>query len=159
MNIQILCVGGLKERYWREAAAEYQKRLSKYCAITVEEVKESKTKDRPSQAEADAVKDAEGGALLRRVKKGAYLVALDVGGREFTSEGLAEMLALLPHSGKSQAAFLIGGSLGLSRQVLESADLRLSFSKMTFPHQMMRVILEEQLYRAFKINGNETYHK
>lgn len=159
MNIKIICVGKLKEAYWRDAAAEYSKRLSRYCALQIDELKEERLPDNASPAQEEKVKEAEGSAILRHIKAGTYVIALDVKGRPMSSEQLAQKLGELPDQGKSDIAFLIGGSLGLSAEVLQRADLRLSFSAMTFPHQMMRVILLEQIYRGFKINKNETYHK
>lgn len=159
MNISILCIGKLKERYWTEAILEYSKRLSKYCTLSINELKEEKAPDNPSNAEELAVKDAEGKSLLKQIKKETYVIALEVRGKELTSEALAEKIETLGIDGKSDIAFIIGGSLGLSDEVLARADYRLSFSKMTFPHQMMRVILLEQIYRSFKIIRNETYHK
>lgn len=158
MNITILCIGKLKERYWSEAVQEYSKRLGKYCSLTINELKEEKA-DNASAAEEAAVKEAEGKNLLRQIKKESYVIALEIQGKELTSEALSEKIEALGVSGKSDLVFLIGGSLGLSDEVLTRADFRLSFSKMTFPHQMMRVILLEQIYRSFKIIRNETYHK
>lgn len=159
MNLVILCVGKLKERYWTEAVCEYCKRLSRYCMISVDEIKEERLPDHASAAEEQAVKEAEGKRLLARIKDGAYVIALDVKGKQLSSEELAGKLSDLGLTGKSTVVLMIGGSLGLSEEALSRADFRLSFSKMTFPHQMMRVILLEQIYRAFKINRNETYHK
>ncbi|NLY70597.1 MAG: 23S rRNA (pseudouridine(1915)-N(3))-methyltransferase RlmH [Clostridiales bacterium] len=158
MNIQLICVGKLNERYWKEAVAEYQKRLSNYCTISIEEVKEARLTDSSSEAE-EKVKDAEGKQIIRKLNRGAYVIALDVQGKQLSSEEFARKIEDLGIEGKSNIAFIIGGSIGLSKEVLDLADLRLSFSKMTFPHQMMRVIFLEQLYRAFKIMKNETYHK
>ncbi|MEL7658531.1 MAG: 23S rRNA (pseudouridine(1915)-N(3))-methyltransferase RlmH, partial [Bacillota bacterium] len=123
------------------------------------ELKEEKAPDNPSGAEETAVKDAEGKSILRQIKNDAYVIALEIQGKELTSEALSEKIRSLGISGKSDVAFIIGGSLGLSDEVLARADYRLSFSKMTFPHQMMRVILLEQIYRGFKIMKNEPYHK
>lgn len=159
MNITVLCIGKLKESYWKDAIAEYSKRLSKYCTLSIDELKEERLPENPSEAEETSVKEGEGRNLLKHVKPGAYVIALDVKGKSLSSEGLAERLSELALGGKSEVVLIIGGSLGLSQEVLERADLRLSFSAMTFPHQMMRVILLEQIYRAFKINRNETYHK
>lgn len=159
MNITILCIGKLKERYWTDAVQEYSKRLSKYCTLTINELKEEKAPDNPSNAEETAVKEAEGKNILKQIKKESYVVALDVRGKELASEALAEKIETLGIDGKSDLVFIIGGSIGLSDEVLVRADYRLSFSKMTFPHQMMRVILLEQIYRSFKIIRNETYHK
>ncbi len=159
MNIQVVCIGKLKETYWIEALSEYRKRLGKYCTLSIEELKEEKLPDRASEAQEEMVKEEEGKRILARPKTGAYVIALDVRGKEFSSEALAEKINDLGIGGHSHVVFIIGGSLGLSKAVLERSDLRLSFSKMTFPHQMMRVILLEQLYRSFKINKNEVYHK
>lgn len=182
MNIQIVCVGKLKEKYWREACEEYIKRLGAYCNVSVVELKESRLTGEGEKAEL-AVKEAEGRDMLAKLggsshassarsssSRGtsssggsqgsdSYIIALDVRGKKLSSEGLAEKLGDLALNGKSNLSLLIGGSLGLSDEVLARADYRLSFSDMTFPHQMMRVILLEQIYRAFKINRGETYHK
>jgi 23S rRNA (pseudouridine1915-N3)-methyltransferase len=159
MNITIVCIGKLKERYWTDAVQEYSKRLSKYCTLSINELKEEKAPDNASAAEETAVKEAEGKSILRQIRKEAYVIALEIKGKELTSEALSEKIETLGIEGKSDLAFLIGGSLGLSEEVLARADFRLSFSKMTFPHQMMRVILLEQIYRGFKIMRNEVYHK
>ncbi|MDR3296589.1 MAG: 23S rRNA (pseudouridine(1915)-N(3))-methyltransferase RlmH [Clostridiales Family XIII bacterium] len=159
MNIHVLCVGTLREPHWRDAADEYCKRLRKYCTLTIDDVKEERAPERLSPAEEDKVKEKEGTALLRRLSPESYAVALDLRGDALSSPELAEKLASLPHEGKSHVSFIIGGSLGLSEAVLARADLRLSFSRMTFPHQLMRIVLLEQIYRSFKILRNETYHK
>lgn len=159
MNITILCVGKLKERYWSQAVDEYSKRLSRYCNLNVEELKEERLPENASPAQEQEVVVAESRNLLKRLRPGSYLIALDVKGKALTSEGLAAKVEELGLSGNSDLTFIIGGSLGLSQELLSRADLRLSFSAMTFPHQMMRVILLEQIYRAFKINRHEAYHK
>lgn len=159
MNITVLCVGKLKEKYWTEAVAEYGKRLSRYCNLKMEEVKEARLPDNASAAEEQAVKEEEGKALLRRINAADYVVTLEIKGKRLTSEGLSAMLSQLAVSGRGNVVFVIGGSLGLSGEVSRRADMALSFSDMTFPHQMMRVILLEQIYRGFKIMRNETYHK
>ena len=159
MNITILCIGKLKERYWTEAVTEYSKRLSKYCTLTINELKEEKAPDRPSEAEETAVKEAEGRNILKQVKKDSYVIALEIKGKELDSEALSDKIRTLGLEGKSDLTFVIGGSLGLSEEVVSRSDFRLSFSKMTFPHQMMRVILLEQIYRSYKITKNEPYHK
>ncbi|MBQ2059232.1 MAG: 23S rRNA (pseudouridine(1915)-N(3))-methyltransferase RlmH [Firmicutes bacterium] len=160
MNIEIICVGKLKEKYLREAAAEYSKRLSKFCRLQVTELPETRLESETPAAE-QAVVLAESEAIARKIKRGpdCFTVALDVRGRELSSEELASELASLQLSGKSRVSFLIGGSLGMSEELMRSCDLRLSFSRMTFPHQLMRVIMLEQIYRAFKINAGEKYHK
>jgi len=146
MNINILCIGKLKEKYWTGACAEYVKRLSKYCTLQIDELRESEP-------------DAEGAAILKRLKKDDYVIALDIAGEEMSSENLSKKINDLSISGKSRVVFIIGGSDGLSNAVTARAGFLLSFSKMTFPHQMMRVILLEQIYRCFKIINNEKYHK
>ena len=159
MNIRIIAVGKLKEKYWRDAVAEYSKRLGAYCSLEIIEIKESPLRANPSPAEEEAVKKAEGEEILRHLGKGDYVMTLEIKGKSLSSEQLASKIADLALDGKSSIAFVIGGSLGLSPDVSRRADFKLSFSAMTFPHQMMRVILLEQIYRSFKINRNETYHK
>ena len=159
MNVTVLCVGKLKERYWTDAVKEYSKRLSAYCSIRTEEVKEARLPDNAGKAEEENVKEAEGKELLRRIKNDDYVITLEIKGKMLSSEELAEKMERLSVDGKSSVVFVIGGSLGLSGEVSERADMKLSFSAMTFPHQMMRVILLEQIYRSFKINRNEKYHK
>ena len=157
MNITILCVGKLKEKYWVDAVAEYSKRLSAYCMLRIEEVKEARLPENAGPAEEEAVKESEGKELLRRIDKEAYVITLEILGKELNSEQLAKHMMQLGLSGRSNIVFVIGGSLGLSSAVSQRADFKLSFSRMTFPHQMMRVILLEQVYRSF--NRNEKYHK
>jgi 23S rRNA (pseudouridine1915-N3)-methyltransferase len=159
MNLQLICVGTLKERYWSEAADEYRRRIGKYCALTIDEIKEERAGDRASPAEEEAVRNTEGRAILRRVRDGSHVVALDTRGAALTSETFAAKLSALPHMGKTRAVFIIGGPLGLSDAVRGRADLILSLSEMTFPHRLARVILLEQIYRAFKIIRHEAYHK
>ncbi|MGX8773688.1 MAG: 23S rRNA (pseudouridine(1915)-N(3))-methyltransferase RlmH [Bacillota bacterium] len=159
MNIKIIAVGKLKESYWRDAVSEYSKRLGAYCSLEIIEVKESRLRANPSAADEEAVKTAEGGDILRHIDREDYVITLEIKGRGLSSEQLAEKLESLALEGKSSLTFVIGGSLGLSPEVSRRADFRLSFSAMTFPHQMMRVVLLEQIYRGFKINRNETYHK
>ncbi len=159
MNISVICIGKLKERYWTEAVAEYSKRLGGYCTLNIVELKEARLPDRAGEAEEAAVKKAEGEAILKHIGKEMYVITLEVRGKKLSSEALAEKVAELSLTGKSNVAFVIGGSLGLDKAVSDRADFKLSFSDMTFPHQMMRVILLEQIYRAFKINRGETYHK
>ncbi len=159
MNISIICVGKLKEKYWVDAIAEYSKRLSAYCNLEILEVKEARLPENASPADEEKVKAEEGKGILSHVKKDTYLVTLEIKGKSLSSEGLAEKMATLAIDGRSNVAFAIGGSLGLSPEVSARADFKLSFSAMTFPHQMIRVFLLEQIYRAFKINRGETYHK
>lgn len=159
MNVTVVCIGKLKEKYWREAEAEYSKRLGGYCSLSVKELKEAPLPANASAADEEAVKKAEGKAILAAVREQSYVISLEVKGKKLSSEGLADKMAELAVTGRSDVTFVIGGSLGLSEEVSRRADLRLSFSDMTFPHQMMRIILLEQIYRSFKINRNETYHK
>lgn len=159
MNISVICVGKLKEKYWTQAVAEYAKRLSGYCSLDIVELKEARLPDRAGPAEEQAVKEAEGVEILKRLRDNMYVITLEVKGKELSSEKLAEKIDSLAVGGRSNIAFVIGGSLGLSEEVSKRSDFRLSFSQMTFPHQMMRVILLEQVYRSFKIIRHETYHK
>lgn len=159
MNITVIAIGKLKERYWREAIDEYSKRLSKYCSLQIIELKESLLRANPSPADEEAVKRAEGEEILAKIKKGDYVITLEIKGKPLSSTGLADRMNQLALEGKSDIVFIIGGSLGLSSEVSKRANFKLSFSAMTFPHQMMRVILLEQIYRSFKINRNEAYHK
>ena len=161
MNVTILCVGKLKEKYWTDAVDEYTKRLSRFCRLTIIEVGEKRLPDRARMHDEQVVVDSESQSLVEKLPNStsSYIIALDVNGKQMTSPEFAEKLSSLTVDGKSDFVFLIGGSLGLSQELLKRADLRLSFSKMTFPHQLMRPLLLEQIYRAFKINANETYHK
>ena len=159
MNINIICIGKLKEKYWKDAIDEYSKRISRFAKLQVIELKETRVSDNPSQAEEEKVKESEGEEILKKIKQGDYVITLEILGKQLDSVQLADKIRTLGIEGKSNIDFVIGGSLGLSPAVSKRADFKLSFSKMTFPHQMMRVILLEQVYRAFKINNNETYHK
>ena len=149
MNIYLVCVGKLKEKYWQDAAAEYTKRLSRFCKLYVTELAESKSDSREEESRD----------ILAHLPKGAFVIALDVKGQRLSSEDLASKISDLALEGKSDICFVIGGSNGFDDSVRKAADLRLSFSDFTFPHQLMRVILLEQIYRAFKINAGEKYHK
>lgn len=168
MNIRIVCIGKLKEKYWKDAEAEYLKRLGAYANVSVTELKESRSDD--IDEEGESILQALGAVSGHSGKSGAgksgagknpneYVITLEIKGKALTSEGLAEKMAGLALDGKSDITFVIGGSNGLSKAVSDRADFKLSFSAMTFPHQMMRVILLEQIYRSFKINRNEKYHK
>ena len=159
MNITVICIGKLKERYWREAVGEYSKRLGSYCSLRIQELKEARLPAGAGPAEEEAVKIAVGEEILSRVNKDMFVVSLEIRGKRMSSETLAEKLRNLALEGRSEIAFVIGGSLGLSEAVSRRADLKLSFSDMTFPHQMMRVILLEQIYRSFRIIRGEPYHK
>ena len=159
MNIQIICIGKLKEKYWTDAVAEYMKRLGRYCNIEIVELKEAKLPANASEADEENVKIEEGHSILKSIKDDTYVITLEILGKQLTSPELADKIEELSLTGRSNVAFVIGGSLGLSAEVSKRADYKLSFSKMTFPHQMMRVILLGQIYRGFKIIRHETYHK
>lgn len=159
MIVKLTCVGRLKEQYLKAAMAEYQKRLSRFCALEIAEVADEKAPDALSVAQAEAIKDSEGRRMLSLVNDSDHVIALDIKGESLDSMQFADKLSRWMGEGKSRLCFLIGGSLGLSDAVLKRADYRLSFSKLTFPHQLFRIMLLEQIYRAFKIINNETYHK
>ena len=158
LNIRIICVGKFKEKYWEAASAEYMKRLGAYCSVSVTEVREEKLPAHASRADEENVILKEGKSILEKTTAGDYVIALDIGGRELSSEELAAKIADVSFT-SSTIDFIIGGSLGLSAEVKKRADMRLSFGKITLPHQLARVVLLEQVYRAFKINAGETYHK
>ena len=158
LNIRIICVGKFKEKYWEAASAEYMKRLGAYCSISVIEVKEEKLPSHASRADKENVIIKEGKSILDKVGSGDYVIALDIGGSELSSEELASRIAEISFT-SSTIDFVIGGSLGLSKEVKSRAALRLSFGRITLPHQLARIVLLEQVYRAFKINAGETYHK
>lgn len=159
MNISVICIGKLKEKYWTQAVEEYSKRLKSYCSLNIVELKEARLPDKAGFAEELSVKEAEGTEILKKIKETDYVVTLEVNGKSLSSEKLADKIQSLAANGRSSITFVIGGSLGLSEAVSRRADFKLSFSAMTFPHQMMRVILLEQVYRSFKIIRGETYHK
>ncbi|MCB6610439.1 23S rRNA (pseudouridine(1915)-N(3))-methyltransferase RlmH [[Clostridium] symbiosum] len=159
MKITLITVGKIKEKYLEDAIAEYSKRLSRYCKLEIVQVADEKTPDRASEVMEEQIKDKEGEKILSHVKDGAYVIALAIDGRMVSSEELAELIDGLGVRGESHLQFIIGGSLGLSKKVLSRVDYKLSFSKMTFPHQLMRVILLEQIYRSYRIINGEPYHK
>ena len=159
MNINIIAVGKLKEKFWMAAADEYVKRLSRFAKITVTEISDRKIPENASEKEEQQVIECEGEQILEKIKDGKFVFALCVEGEKTDSVKFAKKIERLAVLGKSDLVFVIGGSLGLSEAVKKRADFRLSFSDMTFPHQLMRIILLEQLYRGFKIINNETYHK
>ncbi|MBW5448732.1 23S rRNA (pseudouridine(1915)-N(3))-methyltransferase RlmH [Cohnella sp. CFH 77786] len=159
MQIQVVCVGKLKEKYWTEGVAEYAKRLGAYARLDIRELPDEKTPDSMSPAEEDQVRVREGERILAALRPDAHVVALAIDGETWSSEQLAAHLEKQAVYGGGSVAFVIGGSLGLSPAVLSRSDKRLSFGRMTYPHQLMRVLLLEQIYRAFKINRGEPYHK
>lgn len=159
MKITVITVGKIKEKYLEDAIAEYSKRLSRYCKLEIIQVADEKTPGRASEVVETQIKDKEGERILSHIKDTAYVVALAIEGKMISSEELAELIDGLGVRGESHIQFVIGGSLGLSKKVLERADYKLSFSRMTFPHQLMRVILLEQIYRSYRIVNGEPYHK
>ncbi|MBE4907885.1 23S rRNA (pseudouridine(1915)-N(3))-methyltransferase RlmH [Bacillus luteolus] len=159
MNISILTIGKLKEKYLLQGINEYLKRLTAYAKVEIIEMPDEKAPENLSDTEMEQVKQKEGERILSKISEDTHVIALAINGKMKSSEQLAEDLDKLATYGKSKIAFVIGGSLGLSNEVMKRANDTLSFSKMTFPHQLMRLILLEQVYRAFRINRNEPYHK
>ena len=158
MKITILTVGKIKEKYLRDAIAEYSKRLSRYAKLEIIEVADEKTPDNASETVETNIKNKEAERLLKYIRDDAYLITLEIKGKQLTSEELAQKIDTLGVQGTSHIIFVIGGSLGLGEEVLKRSNYALSFSKMTFPHQLMRVILLEQIYRGFRIIHHEPYH-
>lgn len=159
MKISLICVGKLKEKYLVMGVEEYVKRLSRYCTLEMIELPDEKTPDNAGEALEELIKKKEGERILKSIKADSYCIALAIEGKQLTSEELAEKLNSLGVSGTSHITFIIGGSLGLSPEVLGRADEKLSFSKLTFPHQLMRMILLEQIYRSYRIIHHQPYHK
>ncbi|MBU5594568.1 23S rRNA (pseudouridine(1915)-N(3))-methyltransferase RlmH [Amphibacillus sp. MSJ-3] len=159
MNITIISVGKLKEKYLKMGIDEYKKRLSTYTNLNLIEVQDEKAPENLSQAEMDLIKRKEGERILAKIPADTFVITLEIKGKQLSSEQLAKQLDQLATHGKSKIAFVIGGSLGLSEAVMKRSNLALSFSKMTLPHQLMRLVLLEQVYRAFRINRGEPYHK
>ncbi len=159
MKIDICCVGKVKESSFRDMISEYSKRLSRYANLSILEVQDEKTPDNASATVEEAIKKKEGERLLGVIKDNAYVIALAIDGKNLSSTELADKINSLGIDGTSHIQFVIGGSLGLSPEVLSRADMKLSFGRMTFPHQLMRVILLEQIYRSYRIINNEPYHK
>ncbi len=159
MKITIVCVGKIKEKYYRDAVDEYVKRLSRYALVKIVEVADEKTPEEASERETQLILGKEGERLLRAMPADAYVTAMAIKGKKYDSVGLSRHLSDLMGSGKSHLVFVIGGSLGLSQEVLGRAEEKISFSDLTFPHQLMRVILLEQIYRCFRIMRGEPYHK
>lgn len=159
MKITVITVGKLKEKFFREAVSEYEKRLGRYCKLEIREAADEKTPDKASEIQQEQILQREGERILRLLPEGAYVVTLEIEGRKFTSEAFASTIERLGVGGVGHIAFVIGGSLGLHHTIKERTDLTVSFSDMTFPHQLMRVVLLEQIYRAFRIINGEPYHK
>lgn len=158
MKITVACVGKIKEKYFTDAINEYSKRLSRYVKLNIAEVTDEKAPESMSEAQAEQVKEIEGERLLKVIDD-SFVVALAINGKKMTSEAFSDFISNNMVKGISHITFVIGGSLGLSDKVFERADYKLSFSDMTFPHQLMRVVLLEQIYRAYRIMKNEPYHK
>lgn len=159
MKIVVLAVGMVKERSLAALISEHKKRLSRYSSVSIRELREIPYRESLSESQKEQIKQQEGERILRLLRENWHVVALDLGGSELTSLEFADYIRELTVSGKSNLAFVIGGSLGLSQEVLNRSDFRLSLSKMTLPHQIARLVLLEQLYRSFKIIRGETYHK
>lgn len=159
MKISIICVGKIKERFYVDAIAEYSKRLGRYCQLEIIEVADEKTPDNASLAQEEQIKAKEGQRILDKLKEDAYVCTLEIAGKQLDSPQFAEWIQTTTLKGISHIHFIIGGSLGLHESVLKRSQFALSFSNMTFPHQLMRVILLEQVYRSFRILHHEPYHK
>lgn len=159
MRVTIVCVGKCKEAFYTQAAAEYAKRLSRYVKLEIVEVADEKAPEEAGESQREKIKEKEGERLLARIRDGSYVIALAIQGEALSSEELAARIERLGIEGKSHLVFVIGGSLGLSQAVLSRADYVLSFSRLTFPHILMRVILLEQIYRSYRIMNGEPYHK
>ena len=159
MKITVISVGKIKEKYLKDAIAEYSKRLSKYCKLEIIEVADEKTPDNASEVVEDAIRSKEAERILKYVKDDAFVITLEINGKQLSSEELADKIDKLGVQGTSHIIFIIGGSIGLGQEVLQKSNFALSFSKMTFPHQLMRVVLLEQIYRSYRIINGEPYHK
>lgn len=159
MKVTVVCVGKVKEGFYRDALAEYGKRLGKYCRLEIIEVSDEKTPDGAGPLLEEQIKEREGRRILEKLREDAFVCTLEIGGKKLSSEGFARWMENLTVGGTSHVTFVIGGSLGLHESVSRRSDFSLSFSDMTFPHQLMRVILTEQVYRAFRIIHGEPYHK
>ena len=159
MKITLLTVGKIKEKYFTMAISEYKKRLSRYCKLEIIEVTDEKTPDNASEHEEDLIRAKEGDRLAKYIKDGAYVISLAINGKQHSSEEFADKIDKLGINGVSHIIFIIGGSIGIDKDILKNSNELLRFSKMTFPHQLMRVVLLEQIYRAYRINAGEPYHK
>ena len=158
LNINIICIGKIKENYLKDAINEYSKRLSKYCKLNITELPDEKIPDKINENIANEIKTKECNNILNHIKKDSYIICLDLTGKDFSSEDFSKKIENISME-NSNITFIIGGSLGLTNLLLQKANLKICFSKMTFPHQLIRVFLLEQLFRAFKISHGETYHR
>lgn len=159
LSVNIICIGKIKEKYWTDAIAEYKKRLSAFCRFNIVELDEEKTYQNPNPAQIEQILNAEGKRIMNSLSKGSYVISMCIEGKMISSPELAGKLEDISLCGKSTVDFVIGGSWGLSNEVKHRSDYKLSMSIMTFPHQMARVVLCEQIYRAFEISSNGKYHK
>ena len=159
MKITLITVGKIKEKFFRDAADEYGKRLSRYCKLDIREAADEKTPEKASQSQCEQILQKEGERILKLMPEDAFVITLEIEGRRLTSEAFASQIERLGVNRTSHIAFVIGGSLGLHNSIKKRADLAVSFSDMTFPHQLMRVVLLEQIYRAYRIINREPYHK
>ena len=159
LNIQIICIGKLKETYLKDAISEYSKRLQKYCSLTITELTDEKLPNKLNESIINEIKNKECTKILQSIKKDSYILCLDLKGKEFSSEQFSKKLEDIALNENSHITFIIGGTLGLTEKILQKSNEKICFSKMTFPHQLIRVFLLEQLFRAFKISNNEIYHR
>ena len=159
LSINIICPGKIKEKYLKDAIDEYSKRLSKYCNLNIIEVSDEKVPDKLSETLENEIKSKEGKSIINKIPKDTYLICLDLKGKEFSSEEFSKKLEDISLNFNSSVTFVIGGTLGISKEVLDLSKEKICFSKMTFPHQLIRVFLLEQIFRAFKISSGETYHR
>ena len=158
LSINIICIGKIKENFFKDAINEYSKRLSKYCNLTITELSDEKIPSKVNNKIIENIKNVEGKKILDHLKKDSYIICLDLHGKQFSSEEFSSKIDSIALNYNSSITFIIGGTLGISDEVLNSANEKICFSKMTFPHQLIRIFLLEQLFRAFKISNNETYH-
>ena len=159
LHINVICVGKLKEKYLQEALCEYSKRLSKYCTLNITELTDEKLPNNLNDSLINIIKEKESNNIISHIEKNSYVIALDLQGKQYTSEGFSKKITDISLNYSSNITFIIGGTLGLSQKVLNLSNELICFSKMTFPHQLIRIFLLEQIFRAFKISNNETYHR
>lgn len=159
LHIDIICVGKIKEQYLKDAIAEYSKRLSKYCSLTITEISDEQVPNNLNDKLAQNIKQTESNHILSHIKRDSYVICLDLKGKQFSSEEFSQKIESIALNDSSTITFIIGGTLGISDDLLKKSNELICFSKMTFPHQLIRVFLLEQLFRAFKISNNETYHR
>ena len=158
LNINIVCVGKIKENYLKDAISEYSKRLSRFCNLNIIELQDEKLPEKLNNSIINEIKNKECSKMMQAIKKDSYIICLDLKGKEFSSEDFSKKIENIALNFNSRVTFVIGGTLGLNNEILSLANEKICFSKMTFPHQLIRVFLLEQLFRAFKISNNETYH-